>query len=141
MTREFFMELKKNLAPDGIVVSNMISSLLGDTSNLFKAEYKTISQIFPNLYVFATRTNSPGTIQNVLLFGTQTAHLSKDRLVENLHSINMPELISYIENYYENPIYLEDVPVLTDDYAPVETLLNPITKKPYQIEYRYQLYF
>jgi len=133
MTKEFFMELKKDLTPDGIVASNMITSLLGDTSNLFKAEYKTISQIFPSLYVFPTRANSPGTIQNVLLFVTQTSYLSKDRLAENLHSINMSEFINYIENYYENPIYLED--------APVETLLNPVTEKPYQIEYRYQLYF
>jgi len=141
MTKEFFMELKKDLTPDGIVASNMITSLLGDTSDLFKAEYKTISQIFSNLYVFPTRANSPGTVQNVLLFASQTSYLSKDRLAENLHSINMSEFINYIENYYENAIYLEDAPVLTDDYAPVETLLNPVTEKPYQIEYRYQLYF
>ena len=87
------------------------------------------------------KLGSPGTIQNVLLFVNQTSYLSKDRLVENLDSINMSQFINYIENYYENPIYLEDAPVLTDDYAPVEILLNPVTEKPYQIEYRYQLYF
>jgi spermidine synthase len=137
MTREFFVGLKKNLVPDGIVVSNIITSLLGDTSDLFRAEYKTISQIFSNLYVFPAYPNFPGAVQNVLLFVSQTSYLSKDRLVENLNHINMSRFINYIENYYEKPIYSEDVPVLTDDYAPVEILLNPVTEKPYQIEYRY----
>lgn len=136
MTKEFFMELKKDLAPDGIVVSNIITSLLGDASDLFMAEYKTISQIFSNLYVFPAYPNFPGAVQNVLLFVSQTSYLSKDRLVENLNNINMSQFINYIENYYENPIYLENAPVLTDDYAPVEILLNPVTEKPYQIEYR-----
>lgn len=137
MTKEFFMELKKDLAPDGIIASNMITSLVGRTSDLFRAEYKTISQIFSNLYVFLAYPDFPGVVQNVLLFVSQTSYLSKDRLVENLNHINMSRFINYIENYYEKPIYSEDVPVLTDDYAPVEILLNPVTEKPYQIEYRY----
>jgi len=43
-------------------------------------------------------------------------------------------LARYVGNLYEGKIYYEDSKVLTDDYAPTESLLNPVTLSPYSWE-------
>jgi spermidine synthase len=45
MTREFFQALSEHMSPEGVVVSNLISSLIGDTSELLKAEVNTVSGV------------------------------------------------------------------------------------------------
>ncbi len=40
-------------------------------------------------------------------------------------------LARYAGNLYEGEMYYEDSRVLTDDYAPTESLLNPVTMSPY----------
>ena len=60
MTLEYFEILDKRLSPDGIIVSNLIGTLSGDTSDLLRAVYKTMSQVFPTLYVFTTRDFDSG---------------------------------------------------------------------------------
>ncbi|MBD0360222.1 MAG: hypothetical protein ICV56_05865 [Nitrososphaeraceae archaeon] len=43
--------------------------------------------------------------------------------------------IDYADHLYDSKnIKTDDVPIVTDQFAPVENLLNPITKKPYDIE-------
>ena len=134
MTLEFFEALDAHLEPDGIIVSNLISSLIGDTSNLLMSEYKTISQIFPQVYLFYTRTRSTSQVQNIILIATKASNkLDIDELIAA--SMEAPKrsgaLSRYSENLFESEIRIEDLPVLTDDYAPVVRLLNPVTQAPY----------
>src|SRR6266566_2401314 len=43
--------------------------------------------------------------------------------------------VNYSEHLYDSTkIRTDDVPLLTDQFAPVENLLNPITSQPYNIE-------
>lgn len=134
MTLEFFEALDAHLEPDGIIVSNLISSLIGDTSNLLMSEYKTISKIFPQVYLFYTRTRSTSQVQNIILIATKASNkLSIDELIAA--SKEAPKrsgaLSRYSENFFESEMRIEDLPVLTDDYAPVVRLLNPVTQAPY----------
>jgi len=135
MTLEFFEALNEHLEQDGILVSNLISSLIGDTSDLLRAEYKTINQVFPQVYLFYTRTSLMSRVQNIILIATKT---SDRRSSEDLTAMAMeaPErsetLVRYSKTLFESEIRTEDLPVLTDDYAPVINLLNPITEKPYE---------
>ena len=81
MTLEYFQLLDKKLTSDGIIISNNIGSMTGDRSDIVRAVYKTISQIFPTVYVFPTEHNS-GNLQNIMLAAMKspTVEYSKDEL-------------------------------------------------------------
>jgi spermidine synthase len=135
MTEEFFKLVDKHLAKGGLVVSNLISSLIGDTSDLLRAEYKTVTLVLPQAYLFRTKSSSLSTIQNIILVATKTDNrYSIQTLEENIaESTNRPEVLtSYVSNLYDESIRIDDIPVLTDNYAPTENLLNPVTGAPYE---------
>jgi spermidine synthase len=135
MTLEFFEALDEHLEPDGILVSNLISSLIGDTSDLLRAEYKTVNLVFPQVYLFHTRTSLMSQVQNIILIAAKTTNRQS---VEDLTATAMeaPErsetLVKYSKTLFESEVRTEDLPVLTDDYAPVVNLLNPVTQAPYE---------
>ncbi|MCH8022598.1 MAG: fused MFS/spermidine synthase, partial [Thaumarchaeota archaeon] len=132
MTQEFFDEVRDDLSTDGIVISNIIASVVGDTSDLFRAQYKTIGTSIPNVYVFTT-IDSTGTVQNIMVLATKSfeqANALEFRTNTKSLTEGMPELQSMARRIYQVDIPVSDVPVLTDDYAPVEKLLNPVTGQP-----------
>lgn len=142
MTLEYFESLKRKLNPNGVIISNLIGSGTGDTSDLFRAVYKTMSEAYPVLYVFPTNDEGFVTIQNVILVATNTDieytkfELQKIALDSNINNrFFTKSIITYFfEHLYEQEIRTNDVPLLTDQFAPVENLLNPITGKTYVID-------
>ena len=143
MTLEYFQLLDEKLTSDGIIISNNIGSMTGDRSDIIRAVYKTISQVFPSVYVFPTEHN-PGNLQNVMLATMKTpTEYNNDELRalasnnddNNNHnsSIALDDL-DYLKHLYEAEIQTDDVPLLTDQFAPVEILINPITNEPYNLE-------
>lgn len=135
LTIEFLESIEKHLNPNGVLASNLISSLIGDTSDLIRAEYKTVKNVLPNVYLFYTRTSSMSQVQNILLIASMNStSYSKSDLVEM--SINTPKwnekLAEYALTYFDEEITMNGVPILTDDYAPAQSLLNPITGAPYE---------
>jgi spermidine synthase len=135
MTREFFEALAEHLNPDGVVVSNLISSLLGDTSNLLMAEVKTVGEVFPQVYLFPTKDVSISWVQNIILVATDTpTRYGKDDLLAMAMDapVRGETLAGYCGNLFDRDIDTKDSPLLTDDYAPTEILLNPVTNSPYK---------
>jgi spermidine synthase len=135
MTREFFEALAEHLNPDGVVVSNLVSSLLGDTSNLLMAEVKTVGEVFPQVYLFPTKDLSLSWVQNIILVATEApSRYGKDDLLAM--ALDAPvrgeTLAVYCGNLFDREIDMRDSPLLTDDYAPTEMLLNPVTNSPYR---------
>ena len=139
MTVEFFQEVYGDLNPGGVVVSNMVSSFSGDTSILYRAEYRTIADVFPNLYVFPVSHTYPERLQNIILVGTKSDDfVSKEELLEEVGRgirVRLPALQEMVYRYMEDEVPTSDVPLLTDDYAPVAHMLNPITGKPFTKEF------
>ena len=143
MTLEYFQLLDKKLTSDGIIISNNIGSMTGDRSDIVRAVYKTISQIFPTVYVFPTEHNS-GNLQNIMLAAMKspTVEYSKDELRQlasnndnnNHNSSTALDDLDYLEHLYEAELKTNDVPLLTDQFAPVEILINPVTNEPYNLE-------
>ena len=143
MTLEYFQLLDKKLTSDGIIISNNIGSMTGDRSDIVRAVYKTISQIFPSVYVFPTEHNS-GNLQNIMLAAMKspTVEYSKDELRQlasnndnnNHNSSTALDDLDYLEHLYEAELKTNDVPLLTDQFAPVEILINPVTNEPYNLE-------
>jgi spermidine synthase len=143
MTLEYFQLLDKRLTSDGVIISNNIGSMTGDRSDIVRAVYKTISQILPSVYVFPTEHNSRN-LQNVMMAAMKspTVEYSKDELRQlasnndnnNHNSSTALADLDYLEHLYEAELKTSDVPLLTDQFAPVEILINPVTNEPYNLE-------
>jgi len=133
MTSEFFELVNEHLTQDGVVVSNIITSIEGRTSNLFRAELKTLEPIFPNLYVFPVSNTDSGVVQNIIVAASKSnQQISSDEMIQNIEGIVIIDGSNdYVNHLYDQQIQTHDVPILSDDYAPVETLLNPLTGQKY----------
>jgi spermidine synthase len=124
-TREFLQELKAKLTPTGILASNIIGSVQGSDSKLFRSILKTLQTEFSQTYVFPVDE-----VSNIIVIATQEkARLGKQDAIrrsqrlEDEHKVHFP-LERFAHTYVLDPIPLQDVPVLTDDYAPVDGLLH-----------------
>jgi spermidine synthase len=131
-TKEFFELAQKKLTPNGIIVANLISAVTGPSGKIARAFVRTQRQVFPQTYVFAARRAdnvSLDTIQNVIVIATrEKQRLDIKEIVKRAAAIDkglFPDPIQDIAiAYFDKPLP-EDVPVLTDDYAPTDNLLNP----------------
>jgi spermidine synthase len=134
MTREFFQALSEHMSPEGVVVSNLISSLIGDTSELLKAEVNTVSGVLPQVYIFPTRSKLLSLVQNIALVATKDpVKLDEADLLEaaEVSPVKGVPLERYVDSLLEIELASDSELVLTDDYAPAEDLLNPITSAPF----------
>jgi len=151
MTREFLEQAKAHLTPQGVLLANLPSALTGIGGQIFRAEYKTFQEVFPAVYVFPRHgrtepdTGSPAwwvRTRNVFLAGTQeTPARSKAALVAEAERLwgdlnGLPhtreetelfDLVKHAANVLDpetlrDKVDLNDVRLLTDDYAPVDTL-------------------
>lgn len=132
MTAEFFKELVHHLNQKGSVVSNLISGVSSNGNQLLVAEVNTMHTAFPNVYTFATKGIAYTELQNVIIFATLLPEHLTETDFENLAVTNavvkIPELRQYVTNYF-TPVS-DTSTILTDNFAPVENLLNPMTGQP-----------
>jgi spermidine synthase len=129
-TREFLELVRSHLTPDGVVVTNVIGAVEGRRSQLFRSLYRTYRAAFPTVLVHPVveQTRDDSSLRNVILVATDGAAPAPDFLAARWGRIReraplAPDLAEAIFARYEDPIPLEDVPVLTDDYAPTDALL------------------
>jgi spermidine synthase len=132
-TREFFELAHKKLTPNGIIVANLISAVTGPAGKIARAFVKTQRRVFPQTYVFAARRPdhaSLETIQNVIIIATRDKQrLDIKEIIKRASALDpglFPDPIQDIGvAFYDGPLADQDVPVLTDDYAPTDNLLHP----------------
>jgi spermidine synthase len=132
-TREFFELAQRKLTPNGIVVANLISAVTGPSGRIARAFVKTERRVFPQTYVFAARRPdnvSVETIQNVIVVATKDKQrLDIKEILKRATSLDKGLFPHPIQDigvaYYDGPLSDQDVPVLTDDYAPTDNLLHP----------------
>ena len=124
-TREFLQELKAKLTPTGIVVSNIIGNVRGADSKLFRSIVKTLETEFAQTYVFPVVE-----VSNIIVIASQSKErlgkqevIRRSRGLEDEGKVQFP-LERYAHTYVIETIPMGDVPVLTDDYAPVDGLLH-----------------
>jgi spermidine synthase len=131
-TREFLQLAASRLAPGGVVVANMIGSVSGSQSRLFRSLVRTYRSVFPTLSVHPVFERGLGTdpadLLNIILVAGEGAAPSKAFLRERWAEIRerskrAPDLSNAIANRWEREIPTRDVPLLTDDYAPTDALL------------------
>ncbi|HEV8343982.1 MAG TPA: fused MFS/spermidine synthase [Candidatus Binatia bacterium] len=132
-TREFFKIVDQRLTPRGIMVANIIGGVTGRSGRITRSVAKTLREIFPQIYLFPTlraRNTSLDTLQNVIIVATKdpqrvdiqeitkrAASLGRDLFPTPLKDLGV--------SFYDAKLPDQDVPVLTDDYAPTDDLLHP----------------
>jgi spermidine synthase len=130
-TREFLELARSRLAPGGTVAANIIGAVRGSDSRLFRSMLRTYRAVFPTVAthpVLAPGERDLTGIRNVIVVAGDGAAPSKEFLQERWAELKRtspgaPDLTSAIRGRVDAPIPTEDVPVLTDDYAPTDALL------------------
>ncbi|MEP0825059.1 MAG: fused MFS/spermidine synthase [Nitrososphaera sp.] len=163
MTEEYFQLLNDHLTEDGVIVSNHIGPIgqgitsadwgyaAYEKSKLWRAEYKTMAEVFPSMYVFPTRLNADGSMQNIMLVASKdgttydgnSIREKQEMMVAGSNSIynedsqgttNFLQAIDYaIYLYNSTNIRTDDVPIFTDEYAPAEAFLSPLTNAQFDV--------
>jgi predicted membrane-bound spermidine synthase len=117
-TRETVIKCYNDLSEDGVILSNIVASLGGERSDFLKAEYRTFSSVFDNVYLFSVGQSSDDKLKNYIMVG-----------IKGMKSYDMKstdtELNGYLAHRVELPIdFGQNIPILTDDYAPVEQYIS-----------------
>jgi spermidine synthase len=118
-TREAVLRMYDILNVNGVVILNILSSLRGDKSLFLQAEYATYRQVFPQVFLFpVTDPAEENHVQNVMLVAIKS-------LTTPVFSSTDPEMNAFLQHHWlKEP--LAEVPVLTDDFAPVDFYLRKI---------------
>jgi spermidine synthase len=133
-TVEFMHLAASRLDEDGALVANVISAPTGPASRFLRAEYKTMKQAFPHVYSFRT-TSSTAAVQNVEVVASKDERLFTKAELERRNDrrdvgIDLDRAI----DFYRTDLPTTDVPVLRDDRAPVDRLLDPALGGQYVVE-------
>ncbi|WP_255192040.1 spermidine synthase [Natronobeatus ordinarius] len=132
-TREFMALAESRLSDDGVLVANVVSAPEGPASEFYRSQYATMEEAFPQVYAF--RTSESSAVQNVELVATKadgrlTQAELHDRNDEREIGIDLTEEV----DYYVGDVDTGDAPVLEDDRAPVDSLLDPMMGQRYVVE-------
>jgi spermidine synthase len=130
-SREFLELARSRLAPGGVIVSNIIGSLRGQQSKLFRSFYRTYRTVFPTVAVhpvFFPGDRTDTGLRNLIVVASESPAPSKSFLLDRWRQIRArsPEAVNLtapIRNRDDRVVPTSDVPVLTDDYAPTDALL------------------
>jgi spermidine synthase len=133
LTTVEFMELaRRRLSAEGILLANLIAAPSGPASRFYRAEYRTMDRVFPQVYSFPTTGGA--TVQNVELVATREPDpVSESELRERNDRRDIGIDLSAEIGTYRADASTDDVPVLTDDHAPVDDLLDPALGQQYVV--------
>ncbi len=111
-TREAIDKMYNALNDDGLVIQNIISGINGEKGEFLRAEIATYRQYFPQVYIFKISDKDSHESQNVILVALKN---------DKTQSFTSPdkELNKYLQSLWRENIEM-DMPVITDDHAPVE---------------------
>ena len=122
-TVEFMRLASDRLDDDGVLLANLISAPTGPASEFYRAEYKTMREVFPRVYSFPT-AGGP-VVQNIEIVATkngQTLTSAELQARNDRRDIGF-DLAGDLDSYRtDEPT--DDVPILRDDRAPVDSLLD-----------------
>ena len=134
LTTVEFMELvSERMDDDGVVVANVISARTGPRSAFYRAQYKTMERAFPQVYSFPTSPS--GSLQNIELVATNSAeNLTEADFARRNRERDIGIDLSGEIDFYQGHVTVGDAPLLTDNYAPVDSLLARQVDTQYVIE-------
>jgi spermidine synthase len=124
VTKEFFEEIRGILSENGILVYNVAAPIGEQGNHLTRAMVKTIAAVFPQVYVYSCKTS-----WNTMIVATRETKRSAPEAVKTRAAalvekkqVVLPDFADVASSFRTETIAVDDVPVLTDDYAPIEKL-------------------
>jgi len=112
-TVEAVSRMSQLLNENGVVLINLAGAINGDKGEFPRASYHTYAQVFPQVYLFQINPELPADqLQNIMLVAI------KSDQKPNWISTN-PIFKQFLSGRWIKPI-IQDVKILTDDFAPVE---------------------
>ncbi len=103
-----------SLNEGGVMIANTISSLEGEKSEFLRAEYHTYKKIFPQVYVLpVSAPQNTEIVQNQMLIAIKSE-------TEPTWSSPNKYYNTYLSHKFEGELP-NDLPTLTDDFAPVDS--------------------
>ena len=108
-TYEALQKAKNALNDNGMVITNIISTLEGEENDFIKYEYATYSAVFPEVKIFRVRNVENTDRQNLILVGFKNGkNINEEKYEEYKNLIDM-EIIGFSS----------DRKVVTDHFAPI----------------------
>jgi spermidine synthase len=117
-TVETYEKIYSSLNENGVVIINIISSIEGEKSKFLQAEYRTIKEFFPQIYLIQVNSKTSYDTSNLILIAL------KNKSYISLENEDK-ELNSYLNKIYSKTIDL-NYPIITDDYAPVDYYISDL---------------
>jgi spermidine synthase/uncharacterized membrane protein len=131
-TVEFYELVYQRLSDEGIIFSNLISSPTGPQSFFYRTSLKTMNEVFPTIYSFGTLESG---IMNILLIGTKDeVAYTQEWFYGRAQEVNTPVDLEPRINLMIQNVSTEDVDVLIDEKAPVDSLLANIAAEDFVLE-------
>jgi spermidine synthase len=127
-TVEAMAELRRAVAPGGMVIMNIISSLEGDKGKLYASISNAIRSAFPETHTFAVRDPSRrGDVQNIMVLAFAKPRPDLAGLLRS-RPPDAPGAARTLTHMLARRVEVKtrDVPALTDAYAPVERYVRPL---------------
>ena len=126
-TREFFELANQHLATNGVVAYNVMGTFDCWRADILGSIYKTMTAVFPQVCLFPARWS-----QNVVVIAVKSDRkLSQAQLEQQANllirsgQIKLPTFLTRLQVLRtEPPASFKNCRVLTDDFAPVEGMLN-----------------
>jgi len=112
-TVEALQEINEVLNKEGVVISNITSKIGGRGGRFLRAELKTYEAVFPQVYIFPVADPKGEARRQNIMF---VALKSKEKPIFSSEDKKQDKLL---KNLLTKEI-TKDMPILTDDYAPVE---------------------
>jgi spermidine synthase len=127
LTREAFADLKRRLAPDGLVVANIVGGVSGEASRVASSILATMESVFGNTQVFSPNWLLLGKKRKFvstmfLLSGDVPENLAESAAPFTMKTSEEVERTGYIKAVLASRLELprDRAVILTDDYAPLE---------------------
>jgi len=126
-TKEFFTLASEHLSTNGVLAYNVIGQLQGWRATTMGALYRTMKEVFPNVYLFPANES-----RNVVIVATKSpvkfdaARVQREgaELIRN-GQVKLPSFATRLRAFQGNaPANFAKSPVLTDDRVPVESLMR-----------------
>lgn len=120
-TREAVEKKYNSLSMSGLVILNLISSIEWETGEFLRAEYATYKSVFPQVYIIPVNHPGNGKIfQNHILIALKNTTIPSWTSKEN-------DINGYLSHVWTGDIS-DDMPILTDDFAPVDHYIGKYLK-------------
>jgi len=119
-TLEAVQEIYRLLNDNGVVLVNIFSAIEGNKGKFLRAEYLTYKQVFPQVLTFLVNSPNPEIAQNIMLIAVKS---NKNNYEQNMLDPEIEtEIRGYLKHLHKKEIKT-DMPVLTDEYAPVDNYI------------------